>query len=81
MRWVCHATTGNGNGNGNGNGKDWADQVRFFEWDASLVRDGTYYAAMLLARGGGSDEDISICLQALNELRWAHGKCWERSNE
>lgn len=67
---------------------------RFFEWDASLVRDGTYYAAMLLARGGGSDADIAVCLQALNvgvvrdiwayklqELRWAHAKSWERSQE
>ncbi|OCF36737.1 hypothetical protein I316_01333 [Kwoniella heveanensis BCC8398] len=55
--------------------------TRFFEWDASLVRDGTYYTAMLLARAGGSDEDIQICIQALNELRWAHAKAWERSAE
>ncbi|WRT66252.1 uncharacterized protein IL334_003205 [Kwoniella shivajii] len=53
--------------------------TRFFEWDASLVRDGTYYAAMLLAQAGGSDEDIQICIRALNELRWAHAKAWERS--
>ncbi|WVW83759.1 hypothetical protein I302_105780 [Kwoniella bestiolae CBS 10118] len=53
--------------------------TRFFEWDASLVRDGTYYTAMLLARSGGSDEDIQICIRALNELRWAHAKAWERS--
>ncbi|WVQ67810.1 uncharacterized protein L199_006015 [Kwoniella botswanensis] len=53
--------------------------TRFFEWDASLVRDGTYYTAMLLARAGGSDEDIQICIRALNELRWAHAKAWERS--
>ncbi|WVQ99298.1 hypothetical protein IAU59_006430 [Kwoniella sp. CBS 9459] len=53
--------------------------TRFFEWDASLVRDGTFYTAMLLARAGGSDEDIQICIQALNELRWAHAKAWERS--
>ncbi|WWC89458.1 uncharacterized protein L201_004382 [Kwoniella dendrophila CBS 6074] len=53
--------------------------TRFFEWDASLVRDGTYYTAMLLARGGGSDEDIQLCIRALNELRWAHAKAWERS--
>lgn len=37
-----------------------------FEWDASLVRDGTYYAAMILAKRGGSDEDIALCIQALN---------------
>nr|XP_018263170.1 uncharacterized protein I303_04663 [Kwoniella dejecticola CBS 10117]OBR85328.1 hypothetical protein I303_04663 [Kwoniella dejecticola CBS 10117] len=53
--------------------------TRFFEWDASLVRDGTYYTAMLLARAGGSDEDIQLCIRALNELRWAHAKAWERS--
>ncbi|WWD17398.1 hypothetical protein CI109_101839 [Kwoniella shandongensis] len=53
--------------------------TRFFEWDASLVRDGTYYAAMLLAREGGSDEDIVICIKALNELRWAHSRSWDRS--
>ncbi|ORY32498.1 hypothetical protein BCR39DRAFT_522503 [Naematelia encephala] len=53
--------------------------TRFFEWDASLVRDGTYYAAMLLARAGGSDEDVAVCVRALNELRWAHAKAWDRS--
>ena len=70
---------------------------RFFEWDASLVRDGMYYAAMLHAKGGGSDEDIALCIQALNvsvslrdiycgllirqEMRWAQAKAWERSAE
>lgn len=54
---------------------------RFFEWDASLVRDGTYYAAMLMAKHYGSDDDIALCVQALNELRWAHAKAWSRSAE
>ncbi|KAK8864304.1 hypothetical protein IAR55_001551 [Kwoniella newhampshirensis] len=54
---------------------------RFFEWDAGLVRDGTYYTAMLLAREGGSDEDIVSCVRALNELRWSLAKSWERSSE
>lgn len=45
------------------------DVIRFFEWDASLVRDGTYYAAMLHAKAGGSDEDIALCIQALNVSR------------
>jgi len=54
---------------------------RFFEWDASLVRDGTYYAAMLLAKNNGSDDDIACCVQAINELRWAHAKAWSRSAE
>ncbi|OXM82077.1 hypothetical protein C364_00184 [Cryptococcus neoformans Bt63] len=53
--------------------------TRFFEWDASLVRDGTYYAAMWLVKQGGSSEDVAVCIQALNELRWAHAKAWERS--
>lgn len=53
----------------------------FFEWDASHVRDGVYWASVLLAREGGSDEDISICLQALNESRWAFSKGQERSQE
>ncbi|WVQ72607.1 hypothetical protein IAR50_002165 [Cryptococcus sp. DSM 104548] len=51
----------------------------FFEWDASLVRDGTYYAALWMARGMGSGEDVGICLRALNELRWAHAKAVDRS--
>ncbi|KAL7421552.1 hypothetical protein Q5752_003321 [Cryptotrichosporon argae] len=53
----------------------------FFEWDASLVRDGTYYAAMQLARAGGSDDDVALCLRAINEVRWAHAKSVERSAE
>lgn len=40
--------------------------TRFFEWDASLVRDGTYYAAMWLVKQGGSSEDVAVCIQALN---------------
>lgn len=55
--------------------------AQLFEWDASLVRDGTFNAAMLLARTGGSDDDVNICLQALNESRWAHSKSSERSQE
>ena len=39
---------------------------RFFEWDASLVRDGTFYAAKLLPGLGMSDQDMGYCLQALN---------------
>lgn len=52
-----------------------------FEWDAGIVRDGTYHAAMMLAQNGGSDEDASVCLQALNENRWAYSKSAERSQE
>ncbi|GMK59564.1 hypothetical protein CspeluHIS016_0801700 [Cutaneotrichosporon spelunceum] len=52
-----------------------------FEWDASLVRDGTYQAAMLLVATGGSNDDVSLCLQVLNESRWAYSKSWERSQD
>ncbi|KAJ9108955.1 hypothetical protein QFC21_000277 [Naganishia friedmannii] len=55
--------------------------TNFFEWDASLVRDGTYYAAMLLAERSGSDNDISCCLEALSEMRWAFARTQERSRE
>ncbi|TXT15729.1 hypothetical protein VHUM_00232 [Vanrija humicola] len=53
----------------------------FFEWDASMVRDGTYYTAQYLAKEGGSDEDIALCIQGLNEMRWCHAKAVERSQE
>lgn len=55
--------------------------AQMFEWDASLVRDGTYQAAMLLVATGGSDDDVSVCLQAMNEGRWAHSKALEHSQE
>jgi len=50
----------------------------FFEYDASLVRDGCFFAGFLLAGEGGSDEDIQICLQALRQMRWAFSKGEER---
>jgi hypothetical protein len=50
------------------NSKDFAYD-RMFEWDASLVRDGTYYAATLLAKNGGADADLALCIQALNVSR------------
>ncbi|KAJ9105907.1 hypothetical protein QFC20_004144 [Naganishia adeliensis] len=51
----------------------------FFEWDASLVRDGIYYVASLLAQSGGADQDIARCAQALSEMRWAFAKSEERT--
>lgn len=50
----------------------------FFEYDASLVRDGCFFAGFLLAGEGGSDEDVQTCLQALREMRWAFSKGEER---
>lgn len=51
----------------------------FFRFDASLVRDGTYYTAMMLANEDGTEEDVAICLQALSEMRWGFAKTAERS--
>ncbi|KAH9981533.1 hypothetical protein BGW80DRAFT_1270701, partial [Lactifluus volemus] len=42
----------------------------FFEYDASLVRDGCFFA--------GLDEDVQTCLQALRQMRWAFSKGEER---
>ena len=42
----------------------------FFQYDASLVRDGCFFAAFLLAGETGSGSDVQACLQALNEMRW-----------
>ena len=50
----------------------------FFEYDASLVRDGCFFAGFLLAGEGGSDDDVQTCLQALREMRWAYSKGEER---
>jgi len=50
----------------------------FFEYDASLVRDGCFFAGFLLAGEGGSDEDVQTCLQALRQMRWAFCKGEER---
>jgi hypothetical protein len=50
----------------------------FFEYDASLVRDGCFFAGFLLAGEGGSDEDVQTCLQALRQMRWAFSKGEER---
>ncbi|KAL1413541.1 hypothetical protein Q8F55_001315 [Vanrija albida] len=53
----------------------------FFEWDASMVRDGTFYTAQYLAKEGGTDDDIALCIQGLNEMRWCHAKAVDRSQE
>ncbi|THG99635.1 hypothetical protein EW026_g2735 [Hermanssonia centrifuga] len=50
----------------------------FFQYDASLVRDGCFFAAFLLAGETGSSEDVEACLQALNEMRWVFSKSEER---
>lgn len=50
----------------------------FFQHDASLVRDGCFYAAFLLAGESGSTHDVDVCLQALHQMRWAFSKSEER---
>lgn len=52
----------------------------FFQYDASLVRDGCFFAGMLLARSRefGTEEDVTVCIRALREMRWAFSKSEER---
>ncbi|KDQ60654.1 hypothetical protein JAAARDRAFT_204482 [Jaapia argillacea MUCL 33604] len=50
----------------------------FFELDASLVRDGCFFAAFLVAGELGNEEDVDVCLRALQEMRWAYCKSEER---
>ncbi|TDL27284.1 hypothetical protein BD410DRAFT_762036 [Rickenella mellea] len=52
----------------------------FFEYDASLVRDGCFFAGFLLAGESGTEEEVKICLQALREMRWAFSKSEEREH-
>lgn len=54
------------------------DLPRFFEWDALLVRDAVYELAHSLVNHGGSDQDISVCLQAMDDMRWALSQSAER---
>lgn len=42
----------------------------FFEYDASLVRDGCFFAGYMLAGEDGTDEQMDTCLRALSEMRW-----------
>ncbi|KAH7104806.1 hypothetical protein BKA62DRAFT_480116 [Auriculariales sp. MPI-PUGE-AT-0066] len=49
---------------------------RMFSYDASLVRDGTFLAALLLAEEPGTDEYLEHAVEALGNMRW--GFC--RSN-
>ena len=51
-----------------------------FEFDASLVRDGCFFAANLLANDGNRDGDAELCIRALRKMRWAFCKSEEREN-
>jgi hypothetical protein len=46
----------------------------FFAYDASLVRDGVFYAGYMLAKANDREEDMEACLKALGEMRWAFCK-------
>ncbi|KZV93353.1 hypothetical protein EXIGLDRAFT_768129 [Exidia glandulosa HHB12029] len=46
----------------------------FFEYDAALVRDGSFYAGYLLADEPGCEEQVNDCLRAMDEMRWAFSK-------
>ena len=51
----------------------------FFQYDAFQIRDGVFFAGLLLANDGiGSAEDINLCISALREMRWAYSKSEER---
>ncbi|KAF8509550.1 hypothetical protein JB92DRAFT_3083744 [Gautieria morchelliformis] len=50
----------------------------FFEYDASLVRDGCFFAGYMLAGEDGTDDQANTCLKALSEMRWAFSKSEER---
>ncbi|KDQ16343.1 hypothetical protein BOTBODRAFT_54128 [Botryobasidium botryosum FD-172 SS1] len=60
----------------------------FFQYDASLVRDGTSYAGTYAAYDTESEENFKACLQALGEMRWgfsnsearAEAVRWARNN-
>src|SRR5258706_10503609 len=46
----------------------------FFAYDASLVRDGVFYAGYMLAKANDREEDMEACLKALGEMRWGFCK-------
>jgi hypothetical protein len=48
--------------------------VSFFAYDASLVRDGVFYAGYMLAKANDREDDMEMCLKALGEMRWAFCK-------
>ncbi|KAI0341856.1 hypothetical protein BDW22DRAFT_1358742 [Trametopsis cervina] len=50
----------------------------FFQYDASLVRDGCFFAAIILADKFGASEEVEACIRAMNEMRWLFSKSKER---
>lgn len=63
----------------------------FFAYDAGLIRDGCFFAGLLLAQSDKFDaerdmmgwdadweEGVTACLQALGEVRWVYSQSHER---
>ncbi|KAF8308774.1 hypothetical protein DL93DRAFT_2086567 [Clavulina sp. PMI_390] len=51
----------------------------FFQWDASLVRDGTFYAGKWAAtETNGSLDHVQTCITALRKMKWAFSLSEER---
>lgn len=63
----------------------------FFAYDAGLIRDGCFFAGLLLAQSDKLDmendvmgwdadweEGVTACLQALGEIRWVYSRTQER---
>lgn len=44
------------------------------------MRDGCFFAGVLLAGDSGTEEEVSVCLQALRNMRWAFSKSAEREH-
>ncbi|KAG9049257.1 hypothetical protein FS837_010793 [Tulasnella sp. UAMH 9824] len=53
----------------------------FFEYDASLCRDGVFYAGERIAGEPNSGDDVHVCLQALGQMRWAYSKSTQRTEK
>ena len=65
----------------NSNGQQNAGCI-LFQFDASLVRDGIFFAGFLLASevDVAREGDLEYCLSALREMRWAFSKSEEREH-
>lgn len=53
----------------------------FFEYDASLCRDGVFYAGERIAGEPDSGYDVHVCLEALGQMRWAYSKSTQRTEK
>lgn len=49
-------------------------RTTLFQYDASFVRDGCFYAALWLSLDPGSEDEVNACLYALRDMRWGFCK-------